>query len=253
MLIKKNVKQSRRNELPFIPRKSDTVKGVVKTTLKEKLASKEQTQDNLKILVEESRKNKIELDKKWQKYKLEQNQEWEKNRIEQNKRWEKYELEQDKNRLHQQKTDKKFSKVHNEIMEMNKKYNRQIGALGSRWGLQSERTFRDALAGILEKTFNVKVLNINDFDEEGVVFGHPDQIEMDIIVQNGMLIICELKSSMSKSDLYTFERKINFYEKKYNKKATRKIVISPMIAYNAHGVAKKLNLEIYSDSLDVKE
>jgi len=36
-----------------------------------------------------------------------------------------------------------------------------IGALGARWGLASEASFRDALKGILEKSFGVEVINVN--------------------------------------------------------------------------------------------
>jgi len=46
--------------------------------------------------------------------------------------------------------------------------------LGSRWGLQSKKAFRDALAGILEKTFGVQVLDVNEYDDQGEVFGRPD-------------------------------------------------------------------------------
>jgi hypothetical protein len=57
------------------------------------------------------------------------------------------------------------------------------------------------------------VLHVNEYDDEGIVFGRPGQVEIDIIVKNGFLLICELKSSMSKPDMYTFERKARFYEK----------------------------------------
>ena len=82
--------------------------------------------------------------------------------------------------------------------------------LGARWGLKSERAFRNALAGILEKSFGVQVLNVVEYDKEGVVFGRPAPIELDVIVKNGLLIICELKSSMSRSDVYLFERKVPY-------------------------------------------
>jgi hypothetical protein len=37
------------------------------------------------------------------------------------------------------------------------------------------------LAGILEKNFGVQVLNVNEYDDQGTVFGRPDQIELDAI------------------------------------------------------------------------
>jgi hypothetical protein len=88
-----------------------------------------------------------------------------------------------------------------EIKKLNQKHDSTIGALGSRWGLKSESSFRDALAAILEESFEVEVVNINDYDSEGIVFGRPDQVEIDVIIKNGLVIVCEIKSSMSKSDM----------------------------------------------------
>jgi hypothetical protein len=76
----------------------------------------------------------------------------------------------------------------------------------------------------------VEALNIADYDDNGEVFGHPDQVEVDVIIQDGIVIVCEIKLSMSKAELYTFERKAVFYEKRNGRKATRKMVISPTSA-----------------------
>jgi len=86
--------------------------------------------------------------------------------------------------------------VHEDIALLGKRLDRSITALGARWGLKSERSFRNALIGILEKSFEVQVLNVVDYDEEGTVFGRPEQIELDVIIKNGLLLICELKSSI---------------------------------------------------------
>jgi len=120
-----------------------------------------------------------------------------------------------------------------------------IGALGARWGLASEASFRDALKGILEKSFGVEVINVNEFDDEGTVFGTPDQVEIDVIIKNGELILCELKSSMSKSDIYTFERKVQYYQRRHARTATRKLVISPMVRPEARPVAERLGIEVF--------
>jgi len=117
--------------------------------------------------------------------------------------------------------------------------------------MQSEMAFRNALAGILEENFGVKVLNIREYDDTGEVFGRPDQVELDIIIKNGMLIICELKSSMSKGDMYAFERKVRFYEKRHQRKADSLIVISPMVDDKAMSVARELGIRVYSDSTEV--
>jgi hypothetical protein len=132
------------------------------------------------------------------------------------------------------------------ITSLERQYHTTIGALGARWGLYSENSFRNALKGILEEDFGVEVVNVTDFDHEGEVFGRPDQVELDIIIKNGVLIACELKSSMSKSDMHIFDRKVRFYEKKHNRTVSRLIVISPMVDERAHKLAEKLGICVYS-------
>ena len=142
-------------------------------------------------------------------------------------------------------------RLHEEIMAQNDKLDRSIGGLGASWGLKSESAFRNALAGILEKHFGVEVLNISEYDDQGAVFGRPDQIELDIIIKNGLLLICELKSSIDKAGMYSFERKARFYEERHQRKADRLIVISPMIDPRAMPVAQRLGIETFSDSQDL--
>lgn len=91
-----------------------------------------------------------------------------------------------------------------------------------------------------------------DYDHDGKVFGRPQQVEMDVIIHNGTLILCEIKSSMSKSDLYAFWRKKNFYEEKHGRKASRTMVISPMIDDAARSAAADLHIEMYGYAEDVK-
>ena len=135
---------------------------------------------------------------------------------------------------------------------MTRKYDRTVGALGSRWGLCSEKAFRDALASVLEKSFDVQVLNVTEYDDLGTVFGRPDQIELDVIIVNGTLILMELKSSVGKADMYIFERKARFYEKLHERKANRLIVISPMIDAKARLVGERLGIEMFGDSVLVE-
>ncbi len=132
--------------------------------------------------------------------------------------------------------------LYEEIMAQAQKRERGIGALGSRWGLQSEKAFRDALAGILERNFGVQVVNVNEYDDQGEVFGRPDQVGLDVIIKNGLLLIGELKPSIDKAGIYSFERKAWFYERRHQRQANRLIVISPMIDARARKVAERLGL-----------
>ncbi|MDJ0728872.1 MAG: DUF3782 domain-containing protein [Crocosphaera sp.] len=210
--------------------------------------------DEQKQLWDEQRQLWQENNRKWD----EQRQLWQEN----NRKWdEQRQLWDENNRrldnfIHEQ--NQKWHEQHQqnqetlaEIKQMNRKHDSTIGALGSRWGLFSERSFRNALAAILEESFGVEVLNINDYDSDGIVFGRPDQVEIDVIIKNGLVIVCEIKSSMSKSDIYTFSRKVEFYQQKYQRQVNRKIVVSPMIDDTAFPIAESLGIEVYSYADDV--
>jgi len=125
------------------------------------------------------------------------------------------------------------------------------GALMVLCGIQTEASFRQAMVNILEISCGVKVRNETLRDDAGEVFGRPDQVELDVIIQNGLLILCEIKSSMSKPDMVIFERKAAFYEKRHGRKAARKLVISPMVEDRARTVAATLGIEVYSYAEDV--
>lgn len=165
--------------LPALVDQNPTIKNLVLDLA----AYKKQTTDRFHEMLDELRRDREEQSRKWE--------------------------DQDRN----------WQKVHEEIMEMARKHERSVGALGARWRIQAESSFRNALAAILEQSFSVQVLNVNNYDNEGMVFGKPDQVELDVIIKNGLLIICEIKSSISKSKMYTFERKVRFYEKLHQRKA----------------------------------
>ena len=163
----------------------------------------------------------------------------ERDREEQSRKWD--EQSRQWNEQHQQ-----TQTMLAEIQDQKRRYDSSIGAIGSRWGLYSEESFRSGLKGILEQSFGVQVLNINDFDEAGEVFGRPDQVELDIVITNGSVIACEIKSSLSKSDMYSFDRKVAFYQKRHERPVSRKLVISPMVDDRARPVAEALGIEVYS-------
>jgi hypothetical protein len=137
-----------------------------------------------------------------------------------------------------------------EIQRVDRRIDQTIGALGARWGMMSEETFRNALRGILEENFGVKVERVQYKDESGEVFGRPDQVELDVVIYDGQMLVCEIKSSASRADVYTFERKVRSYEKRVGRKADRAILISPMI--EDAELARTLGIEVYTRAEDVR-
>ena len=135
---------------------------------------------------------------------------------------------------------------------LSRKHDSSIGALGARWGLYSEASFRNGLKAILEDTFGVSVQRYEGYDDQGMVFGRPDQVELDVIIANGTVILCDIKSSIDKAGMYIFGRKKEFYEQKHGRIVDRAMVISPMIDDRAYALAKDLGIETYSYADGVK-
>ncbi|WP_045215009.1 PD-(D/E)XK nuclease family protein [Desulfonatronovibrio magnus] len=232
------LKETIKKELPELLRDDPSLSDYILRLTREVYADKDETQKSVSEILDEMRRDREENARKWD---------------EQNRKWHEYNRQLDKQSKKWDEQDRKWDENQKVIVALSKKIDRSIGALGARWGLRSEKAFRDALAGILEENFGVEVINITEFDDAGEVFGKPDQIELDIIIKNDLLIICELKSSMSKSDIYTFERKARFYEKRHQRKADKLIVISPMIDARAEKIARKMNIVTYGDSIEVEQ
>ncbi len=276
MLTSQQIKEIILKELPAILEEDPEIHRYFLQISRRHFADKTQTEDRFDRVMEELRRDREEQSRKWD----EQKQEWKANqqvineiladirmlskkhdntieelrrdREEQSRKWDEQKQKGDEQNKKWEANQQVINEMLAEIQTLSKKHDSTIGALGSRWGLHTEQAFRNALKGILEKFAGVEVLNITEYDNMGVVFGHPDQIELDIIIKNGLLIIVEIKSSMSKPDMCIFERKVRFYEELHHRKASEMIVISPMVAPNAIPVAEKLGIRIYSYADEVK-
>ena len=159
------------------------------------------------------------------------------------RRWE--ELAADR-KAQDERINQRFERLEGDLQQIKL----SIGALGARWGLSAEESFRSALAGILTESYGVTVLNISFQDSEGKVFGRPDQVEMDIVVTNGVCMAIEIKSSVDKQAIYLFDRKVQVYSEREGRTVNRKIVISPMVDSRAFRVAKELGIEVFTRSDD---
>ena len=131
------------------------------------------------------------------------------------------------------------------------KVDSHLGALGARWGLMAESAFRNGLADILAREAGLKVVRYHKMDTKGFVFGRPDQVEIDVVVQNGEHTLIEIKSSTSRQEVHNFARKVAFYEKEEGVKARRMIIISPMFGPRAIELAGDLGIETFTSVYDV--
>ncbi|MEM2693189.1 MAG: DUF3782 domain-containing protein, partial [Nitrososphaerota archaeon] len=125
-------------------------------------------------------------------------------------------IEQEIGRIWQEieKLREDMNRLREDMMKGFEAVNRQISALGARWGLMSEEAFREGLKGILEKELGLKVERWTAFDEGGEVFGFPSPVEVDVAVKDGKTLLIEVSSQVRPSDVVTLYRKAKLYERK---------------------------------------
>jgi hypothetical protein len=139
-----------------------------------------------------------------------------------------------------------MTKLRQDMMEGFQLVHRQLSALGARWGLMSERAFREGLRGLLERELGLRVEKWARMDREGRVFGHPGRVEVDVAVRDGRVVLVEVKSHVGRADVYSFRRKAEFYEKVEGKKPSRLLMVTPYAEREALRTARHLGVEIYT-------
>ncbi|MBO9367802.1 MAG: DUF3782 domain-containing protein, partial [Chloroflexi bacterium] len=206
--------------------------------------SRAETESRFDRVLDEIRQSREEL----RRYMEENEQRWEENE----RRWEENQQQIRALIKELQRQGEELERQGKEIQRVDRRIDRTISALGARWGIMSENAFRNALRGILEENFGVKVERVQYKDESGEVFGWPDQVELDVVIYNGKMLVCEIKASVSRGDVYIFKRKVQSYEKRVGRKADRAILISPVIYEKDAELARTLGIEVYTSVEDVR-
>lgn len=134
-----------KRELPALLRDDLDLRRYILELTRGESAGRQQTEDRFDRILEELRQDREantrkweEQDRKWWKAQEENKRKWE----EQDRKWREAREEEDR-KWEENRAD--FKRVHEEIMAQAEKYDRRIGALGARWGMQSEASFRNAL------------------------------------------------------------------------------------------------------------
>ena len=132
------------------------------------------------------------------------------------------------------------------MVRMEERLMRRLTAFGARWGLRSERAWREGMRAVLEATgFDVE--RWVAFDASGMVFDAPSDVELDVIIRDGKIIIVELRTSVSREMLPTMERKVKFYEQQTGRKVDRRILITPWYEPGADAIARRWGWELYGE------
>jgi hypothetical protein len=259
-----NFKDKIEKEIVETIQSNEGVHEAINNVVKDRFVEKETFDQRFDRILEEMRVAREKSDERWER----NDRRWEKNDRrweESQKRWDKNDLKWEESKEQWEKNDQRWEenqKAINEILssikivEINDEklkdlFSSTVGALGARWGIRSEQSFRNALRGILEKNTDLKVLHVVEPDEDGIVFGRPEQVELDIVLKNGKFMIIEIKSSLSRADVILFVKKAEFYQERHNTKATALVMISPMIDDNAQDYIAHFGIIAYSFATEV--
>ncbi|MHA1589001.1 MAG: PD-(D/E)XK nuclease family protein [Candidatus Njordarchaeales archaeon] len=121
----------------------------------------------------------------------------------------------------------------------------KLSSLGARWGVMSESAIRNALRGLLSEKFGVRVSRWETFDKEGIVYGRPARIEVDLVIRDKEHILVEIKSHVRKSDVTELLRIKELYEKVRNVKPSL-VIVTPFIEEKAREFAEANGVRVYT-------
>jgi len=160
-------------------------------------------------------------------------------------------LREDMNKLREdmnrgfRRYDEELSRLREDMNKGFELLRRHIDALGARWGLLTEESFRAGMTGVVERYFGGRVERWTHYDEEGFVFGFPSPVEVDMVISDKEHILVEIKSSVSRADVYEFWKVGQLYERIKGVKP-RLAIVSPLIREEAKKLAKELGIDVYT-------
>jgi hypothetical protein len=157
-------------------------------------------------------------------------------------------LREDMNKLREDmnKLREDMNKLREDMIRGFELIERHISALGARWGLMAESAFRESLRGLLERELGFRVEKWKAYDEAGIVFGYPSEVEIDVTISDGKLILIEVSSHVRASDVLQFRRKAELYEKLTGRRPDRLIMVTPYVDEKALEAARRLEIEVYT-------
>jgi len=189
---------------------------------------------------EENFRRWAENDKRWE----ENDRKWEENFrrwAENDKRWEENDRKWEMVFAQLKTLDSRVTALEQSMDSMN----RRISAIGARWGILSESAFRRGMRAILRDVLGIRrVSKLKLEDEEGIVYGHPSIIDVDIAVRNGEHLLIEIKANANRSDVAEIKRVGDLYEKLKGTKP-RLIIIAAYTGPGTKELAEKLGVELH--------
>jgi hypothetical protein len=162
------------------------------------------------------------------------------------KRMDRFEEELVKLREDMNKLREDMNKLREEMYAGFDLLNRKITALGARWGVDAESAFREAIRGLLGKELGFSVERWVVQDVQGLVYGYPSQVEVDVAETDSKTVLIEVTSHVRQADPQTFTRKAKLFETLTGRKPTSLLFVSPFVDEKAQEACKALGIQVYT-------
>ncbi len=145
------------------------------------------------------------------------------------------------------KLEEKFAKLEERqtrLEEEMRDTRRVLTIIAHRFGVISESSFREGMKYVVEEVLGVaKVSKQILRDDEGLVYGHPSDVEVDVVIKDGTHILVEVKSRVSKGDVAELHRIGLLYERIHGVKP-KLLIIGGFVDRNSWETANRLGVEI---------
>jgi len=126
----------------------------------------------------------------------------------------------------------------------------KVIAVGHRYGVATEEALRSAISYLVEDLLHgYRVTRWATYDREGLVFGHPSVIEVDVLVRDGVHVLVEYKSLADRADVAELYRIGALYEKEAGVKP-RLLLVAAGYRRRAEELARRLGVEIRGEPVD---
>jgi hypothetical protein len=111
--------------------------------------------------------------------------------------------------IHMGELSQAWKETAHELMLLRWSFIFQVGGLRAQWGEQTEETFQKLVRAIRQKV-GFTSERFLDCDAAGEVFGHRDQVELDVVIKDGKASVVEIKSALDSGNTYLFDREVAF-------------------------------------------
>ena len=112
-------------------------------------------------------------------------------------------------------------------------------------GLADDVELKEAVRYVVEEVFGMaEVTRWVERDEEGLVYGRPSVVEVDVLVKDNVHVLLEVKSKVSKSGVSELYRIGQLYEKKTGVRP-RLAIVGGFVDEGALELARGLGVEVY--------